>query len=176
MILQTLSNILIRKHIFYSFIKNVSHCYRQVKPSNYFAHHNFTSSARVIDLCCSTSVDDFATNKVIDMFDYLVFNNCWCVFDSILHEKSVLHMEWWTLHSTFWDEWRHGHWLWYKFCISVVIFFSSSGEWGGHCPHHQLNRYMLWTPICWHFFNVLKLALFVSNGNKLEVFLNHNIS
>ena len=80
MILQTLSNIWIRKHIFYSFIKNVSRSYRQVKPSNYFAHHNLTSSARLIDLCCSTSVNDFATNEVIDMIEFLVFNNCWCVY------------------------------------------------------------------------------------------------
>ena len=53
------------------------------QPSNYFTHHNLTSSARVIYLCCSTSVDDFATNEVIYMFDFLVFNNCWCVFDSL---------------------------------------------------------------------------------------------
>jgi hypothetical protein len=90
MILQTLSNIWIRKHIFYSFIKNVSRCYRRVKPGNYFAHHNLTSSARVIDLCCSTSVDDIATNEVIDIFDFLIFNNCWYVFDSLCLWQSFL--------------------------------------------------------------------------------------
>jgi hypothetical protein len=141
MILQTLSNIWIWKHIFYSFIKNISRCYRQVKPGNYFAHHNLTSSARVINLCCSISADDFATNEVIDMFDFLVFNNCWCIFDSMclwqsflpayLHEKSVVHTEQWTLHSTFWDEWRHCHWLWYKSYISVVnfLFFLGGVRW-----------------------------------------------
>ena len=144
------------------------------------------TSPRLIDLCCSTSVDDFATNEVIDMIEFLVFNNCWCVFDSLcfwqsflpayLHEKSVLLTERWTLHSTFWDEWSMSCGCDTNPCISVVIFFSSSGQWGGHCPHHQLNRYMLWTPHGWHFFNVLKQALFVRNGDKLEVFRNHNIS
>jgi hypothetical protein len=45
-----LRTFLMGKPIFYSFIKNVSLCYRQVKPSNYFTHHNLTSSARVINL------------------------------------------------------------------------------------------------------------------------------
>ena len=69
---------------------------RQVKPSNYFTHHNLTSSARVIHLCCSTSVDDLATNEVIDMFDFLVFNNCWCVFDSMCLRQSFLpeYLQW----------------------------------------------------------------------------------
>ena len=72
------------------------------------------------------------TNEVIDMFDFLVFNNCWCVFDSTclwqkflpayLHEKSVLHTERWTLHSTFWDEWKHGHWLWIRILVFLLWF------------------------------------------------------
>jgi len=186
MILQTLSNIWIRKHIFYSFIKNVSRSYRQVKPSNYFTHHNLTSSARLINLCCSTSVNDFATNKVIDMFEFLVFNNCRCVFDSLclwqsflpayLHEKSVLVTERWTLHSTFWDEWRHGQWLWYESlysCCDFLFFLGavrSSLSPSSTKSLHAVNASWL------TFFNVLKQALFVRNGDKLEVFLNHNIS
>jgi hypothetical protein len=185
MILQTLSNIWIRKHIFYSFIKNVSRCYRQVKPRNYFAHHNVTSSARVIYLCCSTSVDDFATNKVIYMFDFLVFNNCWCVFDSLC--LWVIFCQRIYMKSRFCIRSGEPCILLFEMnediatgcdtnpCISIVIFFSFSGEWGGHCPHHQLNRYMLWTPRL-TIFDVLKHTLFVRNGYKLEVFWNHNIS
>jgi hypothetical protein len=186
MILQTLSNIWIRKHIFYSFIKNVRRCYRRVKPGNYFAHHNLTSSAQVIDLCCSTSVDDIATNEVIDIFDFLVFNNCWYVFDSLclwqsflpayLHEKSVLHTEQWALHSTFWDEWRHGHWLWYEslyFCCDFLLFLG--GVRWSLSPSSTKSLHVV--DASWlTFFNVLKQALFVRNCDQIEVFRNHNIS
>ena len=134
------------------------------------------TSAQVIDLCCSTSVDDFATNKVIDMFDFLVFNNCWCIFDSILHEKSVLHTERWTLHSTFWDEWRHSHWLWYEslyFCCDF-LFFLGGVRWS---LSPSLSKSLHAVDASWlTFFNVLKQALFVRNSDQLEVFRNHNIS
>ena len=146
MILQTFSNIWIRKPIFYSFIKNVSLCYRQVKPSNYFTHHNLTSSARVINLCCSTSVNDFATNEVIDMFDFLVFNNCSPVRFRLDVSLTVIFTSVFT--------WKVGfaygavnpafYFLrWMKTwplvvdtnpCISVVIFFSSSWKSGGLSP------------------------------------------
>jgi len=191
MILQTLSNIWIRNHIFYSFMKNVSRCYRQVKPSNYFAHHttcNLTSSARVIDLCCSTLVDVFATNGVIDMFDFLVFNKWWCVFDSMcLWQIFASVFTWkvgfayvirerWTLHSNFWDEWRRGHWLWYEslhFCCDFLFFLG--GVRRSLSPSSTKSVHAV--DASWlTFFNVLKQALFVRYGDKLEVFRNHNIS
>ena len=143
---------------------NVSRCYRQLKPSNYFAHHTTCNLTRVIDLCCSTSVNDFATNDVIDMFDFLVFNNCWCVFDSISLTVIFASVFTWNVGLAYMSL-RSGEPCILLFemnedmasgcdmnpCISVVIFFSSSEEWGGHCPHHQLNRYMLWMPHGWHF-------------------------
>ena len=171
---------------FTAFIKNVSRCYRQVKPRNYFAHHNVTSSARVIYFCCSTSVDDFATNKVIYMFDFLVFKNCWCVFDSLclwvifcqrIYMKSrVLHTERWTLHSSFWDEWRHSYWLWYKslYFYCDFLFFLRGVRWS-LSPSSTKSLHAMdasWLTI----FDVLKHTLFVRNGYKLEVFWNHNIS
>ena len=98
------------------------------------------TSACVIYLCCSTSADDFVTNPVIDMFDYLVFNNCWrvstqFVFDSLFFsvftwksmlctrssEPCILLFEMNEDMATGCDT---------NPCISVVTFISSSGKWG----------------------------------------------
>ena len=186
MILQTLSNIWIRKHIFYSFIKNVSRCYRQVKPRNYFAHHNLTSSARVIYLCCSTSVDDFETNEVIDIFDFLIFNNCWWVFNSLCLWQSFFA-------SVF--TWKVGfaygvvnpafyilRWMktWPLVVIQILyfccdfLFFLGGVRWS-LSPSSTKSLHAV--DASWlTFFNVLKRELFVRNCDKLEVFRNHNIS
>ena len=161
-----MSNIWIWKPIFYSFIKNISHCYRQDKPGNYFTHHNLTSSARVIDLCCSTSVNDFATNEVIDMFDFLVFNNCWCVFDSMCLWQSFLPAY---LHEV---SFAYG-------AVNPAFYFL---RWMKTWPLVVIRIlvFLLWfsfVDASWlTFLNVLKQMLFVRNGDEIIMFRNNNIS
>ena len=135
------------------------------------------TSVCVIDLC----------NKVIDMFHFLVFNSCWCIFVSMCLVIFVRVFTWKVCFAHGAENNAFSFLRWKKTWPLVVIWifvfllwfsFLPRGNWGAHCPHHCLNHNMLVMLVAsWlTFSNVLKKVLFVRNADKLEVFWNHNIS
>ena len=133
MILQTLSNFWIQKHISFTALLRMSAAVISRLSPEMISH--IITSVRVINLFYSTPVNDFTANKVIDLFDFLVFNNCWCIFDSMCHFCQHIYMK-----SRFcirigqscillfeiMKKMKKCHWWWYEslyYCCDFLFLF-----------------------------------------------------